>query len=136
MRIIQAGMSAVFVSTFGAGGVGLTLTAASTIILLDRPWTAGDAMQAEDRVRRIGQTKEVTSIWLKSFPIDDQIDNMIEQKKATSSAVVDGRENNSIAGQTTSMIGSAPKISIMQLISSVLSGSNGNQVSTVEEPQE
>lgn len=37
----QAGLSSVFVSTFGAGGVGLTLTAAHTIILLDRPWTPG-----------------------------------------------------------------------------------------------
>jgi SNF2 family DNA or RNA helicase len=37
----QSGLSSVFVCTFGAGGVGLTLTAASTIILLDRPWTPG-----------------------------------------------------------------------------------------------
>jgi SNF2 family DNA or RNA helicase len=37
----QCGLSSVFVCTFGAGGVGLTLTAASTIILLDRPWTPG-----------------------------------------------------------------------------------------------
>jgi len=33
----QTGVSSVFVCTFGAGGVGLTLTAACTIILLDRP---------------------------------------------------------------------------------------------------
>ena len=37
----QSGLSSVFICTFGAGGVGLTLTAASTIILLDRPWTPG-----------------------------------------------------------------------------------------------
>jgi superfamily II DNA or RNA helicase len=42
----QQGLSPVFVSTFGAGGVGLTLTAAHTIILLDRPWTPGEAQQA------------------------------------------------------------------------------------------
>lgn len=38
----QSGLSSVLVCTFGAGGVGLTLTAASTIILLDRPWTPGE----------------------------------------------------------------------------------------------
>ena len=74
----QQGLSPVFVGTFGAGGVGLTLTAACTIILVDRPWTPGDAMQAEDRVRRIGQTKKVTSIWMTAFEVDEQI---FEQKK-------------------------------------------------------
>jgi len=76
----QSGVLSVFVCTFGAGGVGLTLTAACTIILLDRPWTPGDALQAEDRVRRIGQTKEVTSIWMRAFDIDTQIDELIEKR--------------------------------------------------------
>ena len=61
----QSGVSPVFIGTFGAAGVGITLTAARTIILMDRPWTPGDALQAEDRVRRIGQTKEVRSIWMR-----------------------------------------------------------------------
>lgn len=37
----QSGISPVFVGTFGSGGVGITLTSAHTIILLDRPWTPG-----------------------------------------------------------------------------------------------
>lgn len=41
-------LSVSFVGTFGAGGVGLTLTAASTIILNDRPWTPGDAVSLFD----------------------------------------------------------------------------------------
>jgi hypothetical protein len=43
----QRGESAAFCATFGAGGVGLTLTAACTIVLVDRPWTPGEAAQAE-----------------------------------------------------------------------------------------
>jgi len=35
----QSGVSPAFICTFGAGGVGLTLTAACVVILLDRPWT-------------------------------------------------------------------------------------------------
>jgi SNF2 family DNA or RNA helicase len=43
----QRGEAAVFCCTYGAGGVGLTLTAAATVILVDRPWTPGDVNQAE-----------------------------------------------------------------------------------------
>ena len=113
---MQAGLSPVFVSTFGAGGVGLTLTAAHTVILLDRPWTPGEAQQAEDRVRRIGQTNPVTSIWMVAFDLDKQIDGLLEQKSNTASVVLkEGNDNVDTS--------SAPKISVFQLLKSLL----GNQ---------
>lgn len=57
----QAGISKVFIGTIKAGGVGLTLTAANQVILIDRPWTPGDAEQAEDRCYRIGQNNTVNA---------------------------------------------------------------------------
>jgi len=127
----QSGLSSVFVCTFGAGGVGLTLTAAHTIILLDRPWTPGDAAQAEDRVRRIGQTKPVRSIWMVAFDLDTQIDAVIQQKQQNSNAVlVEGSENNGANA-------APPKISISQLLKRVLPKVNANVNSTkTDKPSE
>ena len=111
----QAGISSCFVSTFGAGGVGITLTAARTIILLDRPWTPGDALQAEDRVRRIGQTREVRSIWMRAFQVDEQIDNLIKHKMTNANNVVEKRSE-----RASDRSKCAPKISIRELIQAVV----------------
>ena len=106
-------------STLGAGGVGITLTAACTVILVDRPWTPGDVNQAEDRVRRIGQTRPVRSIWIRAFPIDEQIDSLIDHKEVNSSTAVDG-----LAG--TGQNKTAPKICIADLVKTALTSTSTN----------
>jgi len=122
----QTGVSPVFVATFGAGGVGITLTAACTIILVDRPWTPGDALQAEDRVRRIGQLRPVRSIWLRSFKVDEQIDNLLEQKTLNTSEVVNRHEGKE--AMDANKFKSAPRISIRKLVKSILEKNNDDVV--------
>ena len=51
----QAGTTNALVCVVGAGGLGITLTAAQTVILVERPWTPGDVVQAEDRCIAEGQ---------------------------------------------------------------------------------
>lgn len=58
----QKGDARVFAGTIAAGGVGLTLTAASTVIFIDRTWDPAINIQAEDRLHRIGQKSAVEVI--------------------------------------------------------------------------
>ena len=92
------------------------MTAAHTVILLDRPWTPGDTRQAEDRVRRIGQTKPVKAIWMSAFQLDSQIDEMLESKLKTSNAVLEkgGLSNGA----------DAAKIDISKLLASLFPKQN------------
>ncbi|OQS55495.1 swr1 [Ecytonucleospora hepatopenaei] len=50
----------VFILSTRAGGVGINLTAADTVIFYDNDWNPTVDQQAMDRVHRIGQTKNVT----------------------------------------------------------------------------
>lgn len=51
-----------FLLSTRAGGLGVTLTAADTVIFYDNDWNPTMDAQATDRAHRIGQTKEVDEI--------------------------------------------------------------------------
>lgn len=65
-----------------AGGVGITLTAARTAVFLQRPWSLVDALQAEDRLHRIGATHqsiEVIDI-LAAKTVDTRIREVLKER--------------------------------------------------------
>jgi superfamily II DNA/RNA helicase len=49
----------VFISSTRAGGVGINLTGADTVVFYDSDWNPAMDRQAQDRCHRIGQTREV-----------------------------------------------------------------------------
>jgi SNF2 family DNA or RNA helicase len=59
VRRFQSGEVPVFLISLRAGGTGLNLTAADTVILYDPWWNPAVEQQATDRAHRIGQDKTV-----------------------------------------------------------------------------
>lgn len=76
-----------------AGGYGITLTAASTVIFAELSWTPGDIIQAEDRAHRIGQVSSVNVYYLLSNgTIDDLMWDVVQGKLENLGQMLDGQE--------------------------------------------
>ena len=81
----------VFCATVIAGGVGLTLTAARTVIFNDLDWVPANHWQAEDRAYRIGQTHPVNVYYFKAAgSIDEFVGQVLETKSHLIGAVIEG----------------------------------------------
>lgn len=80
----------VFLGTIGAGGEGITLTAASTVVFLDRDWSPARNAQAEDRLHRIGQKNAVQVIDIVAHKtIDIKKRGQLEMKKKWLAEILD-----------------------------------------------
>lgn len=79
-----------------AMGVGLTLTASSTVLFAEIGWTPGEHNQAEDRVLRIGQEADSVNIYyiVGKDTIEEDILEVIEKKRDICSQVLDGKPAN------------------------------------------
>lgn len=87
----QAGQLDVILCSIMAAGVGLTLTRSCRMLVLERTFRAMDLVQAEDRIHRLGQTREVTITYLDARgTIDERIAKLLMRKTTTIAGVIDG----------------------------------------------
>ena len=84
----------VFLISLKAGGVGLNLTGADTVILVDLWWNPAVESQAIGRAHRMGQEQAVEVYRLITRgTIEEKIQELQEQKKNLISEVLDGTES-------------------------------------------
>lgn len=71
----------VFIGQLQAAGTGLTLTAASTVLLAEQSWVPAENVQAAARVHRIGQ-KNACQVWsaVLAGSIDEQVGAALTRK--------------------------------------------------------
>ncbi|KAI9369455.1 SNF2 family N-terminal domain-containing protein [Aspergillus egyptiacus] len=72
----------VLLATIGAGGVGLNLTAASKVYIMEPQYNPAAVAQAVDRVHRLGQKREVTTVqFLMKESIEEKIFELAKKKQ-------------------------------------------------------
>jgi SNF2 family DNA or RNA helicase len=104
VREFQAGAVPVLIATFGTGGLGFTLHRARHVVLIERPWTPGDAEQAEDRCHRIGMSGSLTSHWLQLGVADQLVDGLIASKAETIALTLHRRPRQLQRRRLTAMV--------------------------------
>jgi superfamily II DNA or RNA helicase len=90
VRKFQSGSVPLFLISLKAGGVGLNLTAADTVIHYDPWWNPAVEDQATDRAYRIGQTKKVFVHRLVTLgTIEEKMEALKDKKRAIVASVMD-----------------------------------------------
>jgi len=85
----------IFLLSTRAGGLGINLTAADTVIFYDCDWNPSNDQQAMDRAHRLGQKRQVTVYRLiTSGTIDERILKLARTKKTVQDAVVGSSSGN------------------------------------------
>ena len=91
----QEGHVPVLICNTIAAKEGITLTAADTVLFIEREWVPSWEEQAEDRIYRIGQESDsVHAIYFSCMgTIDEHFDRVVEAKRQVVKAVLDGTTN-------------------------------------------
>jgi SNF2 family DNA or RNA helicase len=96
VKQFQEGNATVFLISLKAGGTGLNLTAADTVIHYDPWWNPAVENQATDRAHRIGQDKPVFIYKLIALgTIEQRMVEFQEYKQALASSILDGKPSGS-----------------------------------------
>lgn len=84
----------VFLLSTRAGGLGINLTSADTVIFYDSDWNPTIDSQAMDRAHRLGQTKQVTVYrLLTKGTIEERMRDRAKQKEQVQQVVMEGKSS-------------------------------------------
>jgi len=116
----QANQYDVLVCSITAANMGITLTAADTVVFVEREWVPAYEEQAEDRILRIGATGD--TVWATYLSVESTIDqkfhNLVEAKRAVVKSIVDGGdvgERSNIASELLQSMVDAGEIPVEML---------------------
>jgi len=104
VEAFQSGKLKYILFTYKAGGVGLNMTAADTLVRLQRSWSLIDNMQGEDRVHRIGSEVHEAITIIDIITADTVEETQVEKlyaKMQRLEEIVRDREQLTAAGQST-----------------------------------
>jgi len=91
----QGGEGEIFLISLKAGGTGLTLTGADTVIHYDPWWNPAAENQATDRAYRIGQNKPViVHKLICQETVEERIQQMQKRKNTLADNILDGSTQN------------------------------------------
>ncbi|KAM0724220.1 hypothetical protein Q7P37_000102 [Cladosporium fusiforme] len=83
----------VFLASIKAGGVGLNLTAASKVYVMEPQYNPGTELQAIDRVHRLGQTRDVEIVhFIMQKTCEEAIMRLQAKKKALANLSMDKKK--------------------------------------------
>uniref|UniRef100_A0A3B4AMT6 Proliferation-associated SNF2-like protein n=1 Tax=Periophthalmus magnuspinnatus TaxID=409849 RepID=A0A3B4AMT6_9GOBI len=118
----------VFLLSTRAGGLGINLTAADTVIIFDSDWNPQADIQAQDRCHRIGQTKPVVVYrFVTANTIDQKIYERASAKRKLEQMVI---HKNKFKGAKTELSQGKSCIDLDELMELLKGRSDEKQVKT------
>lgn len=111
----------IFLLSTRAGGLGLNLASADTVIIFDSDWNPMMDAQAQDRAHRIGQKNEVRVFrLLTASPIEERILARATDKKNLTGLVVEAGKFNNQPASGVSKDGEGEEVEDKEMMASLL----------------
>jgi len=96
----------IFIGNLVAGGVGITLTKGNIMFFMDMSFVPSDHTQAEDRIHRIGQDKNVNIFYpILENTLEEYIYDVLNEKKRVIDTSIDGVKCENITFNNNNIVG-------------------------------